>query len=92
MSTEIESSSETETWELVPKEKRQNTIPVRGYSKLYVIQPETSNIKARYVAESFAEIERIECSDTFTPRSKRKNFKNLQALSAIKNFIEYKWM
>ena len=88
MKTEIESLNETETWDLVPKEKGQILFLADGCTK---IKHDSNGIidkfKARYVAKGFKQIEGIENSDTFAPTSKPETFKILLALSAIENFF-----
>ena len=88
MKSEIESLNDTETWDLVPKEKGQNIIPGRW---VYEIKHDSNGnidkFKARYVAKCFKQIEGIKYSDTFAPTSKPETFKILLALSAIENFF-----
>ena len=86
--TEIESLDETETWDLVPKEKGQNIIPGRwAYKIKHDSNGNIDKFKARYVAKGFKQIEGIEYSDTFAPTSKPETFKILLSLSAIENFF-----
>ena len=88
MKTEIKILNETETWDLVPKEKGQNFIP--GHWVYKIKHDSNGNIdkfKARYVAKSFKQTEGIKYSDTFAPTSKPETFKILLALSAIENFF-----
>ena len=88
MKTEIESLNETETWDLVPKEKGQNIIPGRWMYKIkHDSNGNIDKFKARCVAKTFKQIEGIEYSDTFAPTSKPETFKILLALSAIENFF-----
>ena len=88
MKTEIESLNETQTWDLVPKEKGQNIIPGRWVYKIkHDSNGNIDKFKARYVAKGFKQIEGIEYSDTFAPTNKHETFKILLALSAIKNFF-----
>ena len=88
MKTEIESLNETQTWDLVPKEKGQNIIPGRWvYKTKHDSNGNIDKFKARYVAKGFKQIEGIEYSDTFAPTSKPETFKILLALSAIENFF-----
>ena len=88
MKTEIESFNETETWELVRKEKGQNIIPGRWVYKIkHKSNGNIDKFKARYVAKGFKQNERIEYSDNFAPTSKPETFKILLALSAIENFF-----
>ena len=74
--TEIESLKETETWDLVPTEKRQNIIPGRWMHK---IKPESNgnidNFKARYVAKGFNQIEGTEYSDILLQQANLKPLK-----------------
>ena len=88
MKTEIESLNETQTWDLVPREKGQNIIPGRWVYKIkHDSNGNIDKFKARYVAKGFKQIEGIEYSDTFAPTSKPETFKILLALSAIENFF-----
>ena len=88
MKTEIESLNETQTWDLVPKEKGQKIIPGRWVYKIkHDSNGNIDKFKARYVAKGFKQIEGIEYSDTFAPTSKPETFKILLALSAIENFF-----
>ena len=88
MKTEIESLNETQTWDLVPKEKGQNIIPGRWVYKIkHDSNGNIDKFKARYVAKGFKQIEGIKYSDTFAPTSKPETFKILLALSAIENFF-----
>ena len=88
MKTEIESLNETQTWDLVPKEKGQNIISGRWvYKTKHDSNGNIDKFKARYVAKEFKHIEGIEYSDTFAPTSKLETFKILLALSAIENFF-----
>ena len=89
MKTEKESLNETETWDLVTKEKGRNIIPGRWVYKIkHDSNGNIDKFKARYVAKGFKQIEGIEYCDTFAPTSKPETFKFLLALSAIENFLK----
>ena len=75
MKTGIKSLIETETWDLVPEEKRQKIIPARWVHKTKLdSNGNIDKFKARFVAKNFKQIEGIEYSDTFVPTGKPKTF------------------
>ena len=85
MQDELKSSSDTNTWTLLEHPKDENVIPGKWvYKEKTKGDGSLEKYNARYVAKSFNQIDGIDYSETFPPRSKPETFR-LSFFSREKN-------